>query len=77
MTMLKEMVGLKMIKIYFDTFHSISLQLIAVSCSVVWKDKTLDLCNIGLQCSSNLLCGTGTLPRYRLRFEMKKSVDKK
>jgi len=56
-----------MIKIYFDTFHSISLKLIAVTCSVVWKDKTLEhLCNIGLQCSSSLLCGTGTLPRYRL-----------
>jgi len=76
--MLIEMVGLRMIKIYFDTFHSISLKLIAVTCSVVWKDKTLEhLCNIGLQCSSSLLCGTGTLPRYRLRTEIRKRVDKK
>lgn len=78
LTMLIEMVGLKMIKIYFDTFHSISLQLIAVTCSVVWKDKTLEhLCNIGLQCSSSLPCGTGILTRYRLRTEIRKRVDKK
>jgi hypothetical protein len=45
-----EKVGLKTMKINFDTFHSISLQLIAVTCYVLWEDKTIEhLCNIDVQ----------------------------
>jgi len=60
------MAGLKTMKINFDTFHSISLQLIAETCCVLWEDKTIKhLCNIDLQLKEEVCLPYNTRLRYR------------
>lgn len=52
-------------KINFDTFHRISLQLIAVTCYVLQEDKTIrHLCNIDVQLKKEV-CLTTRDRRYR------------